>query len=374
MSNEKKRGITILEVHDCQENDGYTLNKTFTMIDGEINKSNFSNVSSFNVEERKYNGINGLYNVFKEVSENPLLGFIRGKLKKGMHNRGVLRRSNPSLDRNTGQTITPAFEEVPIDWVMLDCDGLKLPKGLNAIDNPDECATFYVRNLSKPFQDVTFFYSFSNSQNVKNTNKLHIHIFMLLSKPITSLQAKKLLKADFKAKLVDPALFQAVQLHYTASPTFIGMDDPLPIRHGLIKGNIDKVDISKINLTVVAKKDKSSEIPFELANVSDHITNTANLKSLDRIANKLEKRLNEESRHHLAGILMSKCILINMPKADAIEYVSSWMIDMGVPRDTQDEATHWYKSKLEYMKLNGVNLDYNLRPDLFALLMNRGNV
>jgi hypothetical protein len=44
-------------------------------------------------------------------------------------------------------------------------------------------------------------------------------------------------------RLIDPALFRAVQPHYIAAPIFAGIPDPLPARHGVRIGLDDAVSL-----------------------------------------------------------------------------------------------------------------------------------
>ena len=42
-------------------------------------------------------------------------------------------------------------------------------------------------------------------------------------------------------KLIDPALFNDVQAHFTAAPVFEGLVDPFSVRSGLVRKEVDEV-------------------------------------------------------------------------------------------------------------------------------------
>lgn len=61
-------------------------------------------------------------------------------------------------------------------------------------------------------------------------------------KPVSSEEWKSLFKYRWHHK-IDMAVFDAVQVHYTASPIFKGMDDPLKNRIGMIEKTQKKLRI-----------------------------------------------------------------------------------------------------------------------------------
>jgi hypothetical protein len=71
-----------------------------------------------------------------------------------------------------------------------------------------------------------------------------MHIWFWFDRPISDAQLKawgKSHNAKMGQKIVDTALFNDVQAHYTAAPMFMGMADPFPVRSGLVRKRLDEV-------------------------------------------------------------------------------------------------------------------------------------
>ena len=73
-----------------------------------------------------------------------------------------------------------------------------------------------------------------------------MHIWFWLAKPVPD-SALKIWAADLNTTagvtLIDPALFQHVQAHYTAAPIFDGVDDPFPVRSDMVEKKLHCVNI-----------------------------------------------------------------------------------------------------------------------------------
>jgi hypothetical protein len=70
-----------------------------------------------------------------------------------------------------------------------------------------------------------------------------MHIWFWLDRPISDVDLKRWATSWNTANagrvqgkaIIDPRLFNDVQAHYTAAPTFVGMADPFPVRCGLVR-------------------------------------------------------------------------------------------------------------------------------------------
>ncbi|WP_148207280.1 hypothetical protein [Paramagnetospirillum magneticum] len=129
-------------------------------------------------------------------------------------------------------------------WVMIDIDGIPRPPNLGH----DGLIEYLIGLLPPEFQNVTCYWQWSSSQGRKPG--LRIHLWFCLNRPIPDADLKRWGNAVNAAwsdagnsgKLIDTALFNAVQAHYTAAPLFEdGIQDPVPRRSGLRHGQVDVV-------------------------------------------------------------------------------------------------------------------------------------
>ena len=75
---------------------------------------------------------------------------------------------------------------------------------------------------------------------------LSAHLAYWSTSPLDEAALKRWAKAcNVRAgsKIIDPALYTAVQAHYIAAPLFEGLDDPLPRRCGIRKGLDDEASL-----------------------------------------------------------------------------------------------------------------------------------
>lgn len=217
--------------------------------DGTIEKTSFHAGKQFRHEKIPVASIYDLRNVLTMLIEEPQKFVIRGQLKDGM-GAVVFRRS---------QKENAAFDPCPRWWVMLDIDKLALPEGLDPIEDPDAVVLWVIKQLPDFFHGVTCFYKFSSSQNVPKKigeqpdRVVSVHIWFWCNRSVSDQEWRKFF--DEYPSPVDQALFNAVQMHYTASPIFTGFDDPLPQRHGLIKGEKDEVTLPDISTLGKSQKE-----------------------------------------------------------------------------------------------------------------------
>ena len=154
------------------------------------------------------------------------------------------------LDRieDDGELLPPTYVDVPRDWAMFDIDGFVLPVGLSVIDDAELAALHVRREIARyipGFDRVTAHIHLSSSAGFGGGNLFKAHIWVKLSKKHDSDELRRFAnavnaawQADGNAgKLVDPAVFNAIQIHFTADPLFDGVDDPLLTRSFLIEGD-----------------------------------------------------------------------------------------------------------------------------------------
>ncbi len=172
---------------------------------------------------------------------------IRGKPIEGIPKIAVRKSSGPEA----------TFKSCPRPYVMIDVDHMALPDFINVVANPEQALLWVVKQLPKAFQDVSFYYQFSSSQNVpkklndKPESTISAHIWFWLNRDVSDSELKRYFKKY--APFVDTALFNPVQPHFSARPNFKGMSDPLKERSGVVKGSSDVVILDEMP-TPLAKK------------------------------------------------------------------------------------------------------------------------
>lgn len=137
------------------------------------------------------------------------------------------------------------FEDIPHNWLMLDIDAFKsrhapLAETVDAIDE------FIITCLPRCFHGMSYHWQLSSSAGhaSKDPALLRCHIWFWLEKPCSSAQLREWALAENLP--VDLALFDSVQLHYTASPLFeAGLVDSISTRSGFSEGDFgDAVNLA----------------------------------------------------------------------------------------------------------------------------------
>ena len=183
----------------------------------------------FAVRERPVNGLDDLADKLGKLASRRDLCVIRGKPLPGV-----------SLDRcqRRYRKEPRAFAPEPRRWLMLDIDGLDDPPGSDMMSDPESCIEHAIAQLPDEFQDVSCYWQGSSSAGIKPG--VHAHLWYYLSRPIGDSEARGWLWGA----PVDRALFNPIQLHYTADPIFdLGARDPLPRRSGMRDGLEDVVPV-----------------------------------------------------------------------------------------------------------------------------------
>ena len=148
----------------------------------------------------------------------------------------VLDKPHPR--RKHGSQATYLSPEDGRYYVMLDIDKLKLPDGLELTpDTVMQVVDYVISLLPSEFHGSSFHWQLSSSAGLYNTKVVSMHIWCWLAEKATDDQLKRWgnkVNADMGFRLIDTALFNDVQPHFTAAPIFEGMDDPFPSRSGLV--------------------------------------------------------------------------------------------------------------------------------------------
>jgi hypothetical protein len=136
---------------------------------------------------------------------------------------------------------------VPRRWALVDVDEIPCPAATDPKSDPEGAVEYVIGLLPRECWDVSCWWQFSSSQSVFSDATISMHLWFWLDAPLGGDELKRwAIAANQTAgyKLIDPALFSAVQAHYVAAPDFVPpLADPLPRRCGLRPGLDDNVSL-----------------------------------------------------------------------------------------------------------------------------------
>jgi hypothetical protein len=195
-----------------------------------------------------------LSNQLKQLQSRQDCLVIRGQLIAGHPSESIRRTLKASQGKE------PNFEHCSRQWCLIDIDDPPLPEHLSDYqNNKTEIVGFAVSHLPEQFHNVKCWYQFSSNMGTKK-GKVRLHLWYWLSRPCSDQEMKGWLQES----PVDLALFNPVQMHYTANPVFLdGALDPFPDRSGMYEpSDIMEVAVPKLISSVVVKKVKSKTNKF----------------------------------------------------------------------------------------------------------------
>jgi putative DNA primase/helicase len=202
----------------------------------------------------------------RELERLPDAVVIRGQYSADAHDAHVA--ASPGDPPNTVLRRKAFFTDVPHHWVLFDADSVAC--SIDPMQDPEgACSEFIADNLPPEFHGASYHWQVSGGAGhpTKAAPKaphpgkpfsLRVHLWFWLEVPMTS--------ADLKAwhaatrAPVDAALFDPIQIHYTANPTFAqGVTDPVPPRRrsGFVTGLIG----DSVALTVAPTSSASPRTP-----------------------------------------------------------------------------------------------------------------
>jgi hypothetical protein len=199
--------------------------------------------------------LNEFFELLKALSTDPDAFIIRGMMAEW----GGVQRRHP-VSKEVGYIVHRRTVKIHgpngyfTDWPhrhlqMLDLDGVPLPQGMSVVSDPEASVKWAAQHLLPPeFGDASFVYQLSSSAGLtKHDNELNVHLWFYTQQSCTSEQLRiwaKWWNAKQRCKIIDPALYNEVQPHYTNEPELLGgLVDPLSGRRvGLIARSRRTVD------------------------------------------------------------------------------------------------------------------------------------
>jgi hypothetical protein len=174
--------------------------------------------------------------------DEPRALVIRSKPKPGLDvSKAVFRRK-----RGPGA----AFDDVPQQWLHLDIDGVAA-EHLDVIADPQgaiDYALDLIATHAPELKGISAFCSFSPSAGVYDVTNAKLHVWFWLVRPYSNAELRRWgaqVNARARYKLIDLAVFEAVQPNYTARPLFVGGTDPFAgaRRWAVVHGHADVAEL-----------------------------------------------------------------------------------------------------------------------------------
>jgi hypothetical protein len=180
----------------------------------------YDQVRSVDLIEVPIADLNALERLLRRLEARADCCIVRGRIADPTRTKRVRRL----LYRDPGTGDEPTLQDVARRWVALDFDDLQRPAWIE----PDDligCACVAIRTLPRQFHCARFIVQATASHGLKSS--IRIRLWAWLSRPVPGAQ----LRHWMRSAPVDPAVFGAAQIIYTAAPTFLaGAFDPLPVR------------------------------------------------------------------------------------------------------------------------------------------------
>ena len=226
--------------------------KRFTLItdkktgERQIKNRNYGNERLFRVEIIALNGFDDLAAELDRLIGQSFAFPVRGVPAAGTNLNRTPRWKKP----RQGQPAT--FEAAAHHWFCVDMDHLDAPALTDPVTDPDAAIEYLIGLLPPALHDGSCWWEFTSSQSLPKTDPaspdmLSARLAFWSEVPLTDTDLKRWALAHNAAnggvKIIDPCLYDTIQAHYIAAPSFVGMTDPLPHRYGLRRGLEDTVSL-----------------------------------------------------------------------------------------------------------------------------------
>jgi hypothetical protein len=215
--------------------------------DGELYAEDFDAGAWFRVRIEQCEDIFEFSRLLSSLEDDSQAMIIRGEpLPQIDLNRQVRRTKHEKEHQKAYFQSAPAGRR----WLWIDLDKIALPAELDVVSDPLAVVEHLVSLLPAEFCNVSYHWQFSSSAGWKNPGLISAHLAFWLDRPWHDDDLNAWAKAWNQKrgfKVIDPALFNTVQAHYVAAPSFeYGAEDPLSQRSGFLKKARDEVALVRI--------------------------------------------------------------------------------------------------------------------------------
>jgi hypothetical protein len=213
--------------------------------EAKIRNKSYGKENRFRVEIIRLSGFVDLAAALDRLIHQIFAFLIRGVPIAGINLNHTPRWKRP----HSSQPAT--FEAAAHNWFFLDLDHIPAPPLCDVVNDPGAAIEHLIGLLPAQVHDATCWYEFTSSHGLPKADPaapdtLSARLGLWSEVPLTDDELKRWATAVNKAagyKLIDPSLYDCIQPHYVAAPSFFGMADPLPRRHGIRRGLEETVSL-----------------------------------------------------------------------------------------------------------------------------------
>ena len=205
----------------------------------------YGRAKRFHVAESDVGNIEQLSALLTKLEPETTCCIVRAGLDESVDTERPIHRR---LKRHAGDGNDHPLIDIAQPWLMIDIDKLPLPEGMDVVISPLDAVQYAISQLPPEFHNVSAYWHLSGSAGLKLRHTISVHLYYWLEEPLTC-YALKIWAKDYNEhrceKLIDTALFNPAQIHYTANPVFddVGMDPFLHKRSGTLTGAANAVDV-----------------------------------------------------------------------------------------------------------------------------------
>jgi hypothetical protein len=212
---------------------------------GKLRNRSYDKAYQFRVELRPVKSIDELYAALDDLSRQPQAFVIRGEPLPNTNLHYTKRRFRARDNE-------PAtFGEAARRWLAVDMDHIPAPAGTEPVTDPDGAIEHLIGLLPAETHDASCWWQFTSSQSLPrddgtlDNEYLSARLWFWSTGPLGDADLKRwAAHHNQHGRVIDPALYHAIQAHYTCAPVFEdGMADPLPRRTGVRRGLEDEVSL-----------------------------------------------------------------------------------------------------------------------------------
>lgn len=183
----------------------------------------------FEHEQHEVRGIVDVLDLLTSLSHRSRACVVRGVPRADVG--PVIRR----LLYEASDGTPPTLESVPRRWVALDHDRVRLDDAQDLAREPERAIEALQALLPRAFRRAACVWQLSASAGMGDPREVSARLWFYFDRAVGDDELRRWQRET--AALVDPALFNAVQPHYTAAPLFVdGARDPIPRRIGYLPG------------------------------------------------------------------------------------------------------------------------------------------
>ena len=200
---------------------------------GDVKVLGYDRAYEFCVTARPINCFADLVGVLSELRCDPFAFVIRGAPRPDINWRCTKRRLRPRGSEPA--TFDPAARRV----LPVDIDHLAAPAATDPAIDPGGAVEYVIGKLPTELHDAECYYQFTSSQSLPgHEDALSLRLWFWLAIAYSDEELKRWAAvANAAERIIDPAIYNAIQPIYTATPIFeAGLIDPLPRRAGVRRG------------------------------------------------------------------------------------------------------------------------------------------